>query len=67
MYKLQGRALSPVPQSSFLLASSWKSLGIIHSYEMSAFLRAAVHTHARQLRWSAGAPDTRTQGLSVEA
>ena len=46
------RALSPGPQSSSLLASSWKSIGLSHSYEMFASLRAAAATRARQPRWS---------------
>ena len=57
------RALSPGPQSSSLLASSWKSIGLSHSYAMSWFLPAAAATRVRHSRWSAGGHNSGRGGL----
>jgi hypothetical protein len=57
------RALSPGPQSSSLLASSWKSIGPRHSYAMRGFLPAEADTRARQPRWSAGGQNPGRGGL----
>ena len=61
------RALSPGPQSSSLLASSWKSIGSSHSYEMRGVLPASAATRVRQPRWSAGGQDHGRRGLGAGA
>ena len=59
------RALSPSPQSSSPLASSWKSISPGHSYEMRGFLPASAATCVRQPCWSAGGQNHGQRGLAL--